>query len=91
MSEGVRRLLVAMTVVDTKYRCSKKKPLMVVPFVVDERELLKQRGQRKREREKSTTKETADFVRSSSSLSLLDLNLKKLQDGWMGNGDGMET
>ena len=54
MREGVRRLLVVtMTVVDTKYRCvsKKKKPLMVVPFVVDERVLLKQRGEREREGE----------------------------------------
>lgn len=57
---GVRRLLVVtMTVVDTKYRrFQKKKPLMVVPFVVDETELLKQRQERERERERSTIKET---------------------------------
>ena len=68
MKEGVRRLLViAMTVVDTKYRCSQIKPLMVVPFVVDERneriiETKRREREREREREslreRSTTKET---------------------------------
>ena len=37
-----------LVLVDTKYRCSKKKPSMVVPCVVDDRELLKQRGKRER-------------------------------------------
>jgi len=53
MKEEVRRFLVV--VVDTKYRCSKKKTFDGC-FVVDERELLKQRTER--ERKRSTTKET---------------------------------
>ena len=48
--EGVRRLLVAMTLVDTKYRCFQKEPLMVVPFVVDESAIEAKRRERKRER-----------------------------------------
>ena len=39
-----------------------KKPLMVVPFVVDEREILKQRGEKETEVYNKRDMNTADFV-----------------------------
>ena len=92
MKEGVRRLLVvAMMVVDTKYRCSQKKPWMVVPFVVDERELLKQRGERERGNEGSLQKKRHEYGRFRLIVVVVVIDLKfKKNARWL-DGMGMKT